>query len=92
MQLRKRGLHLLAAVDEALLHGWDTLLLLYAFLYARDLGAESALDLCCSLMFREGVLGRADLVVGLDVELDFFAREGPDSAGIVSCGHSVWNG
>jgi hypothetical protein len=50
--------HLFAAEDEALLDGWDALLLLDALL---DLG---------------------DLVVGLDVELDFFAGEGADPISI----------
>ena len=36
---RPGRLHLLAAVDEALLHRWDPLFFLDTLLYARDLGA-----------------------------------------------------
>lgn len=61
-------LHLLAAVDEALLHRRDALLLLDLFLDLRDLAAASASP---GLFAR----GMRYLVVHLDVELNLLARQ-----------------
>jgi hypothetical protein len=43
-----RDVHLLAAEDESLLDRGDTLLLLDALLYPRDLGSSTNVSLCDS--------------------------------------------
>lgn len=62
--------HLLAAVDEALLHRRDALLLLDLFLDLRDL--DSRVSRCSHRSFSEC---EAYLVVHLDVEFDLLAGQ-----------------
>jgi hypothetical protein len=72
-------IHLLPAVDEALLCGWDSLLLLDALLYPRDLWL-----LLVWCVGKGKGKGWACLVLGFDVELDFLTGECAYSVGLLA--------
>ena len=72
---------MLSAVDQTLLRGGDAFLLLHLLLHMGNLCSESGqcAAMCGGVTFVQN--GASYGIVILDIELDFLAGEGADSAG-----------